>query len=58
MKHTLADVVELDLHADASRKRSSNALRKLFFEEADAKRRKAIRQGLWVAVPIYLAFSQ
>lgn len=57
MKHTLADVVELDLHADASRKRSSNALRKLFFEEADAKRRKAIRQGLWVAVPIYLLFS-
>ncbi|WP_320197756.1 putative bifunctional diguanylate cyclase/phosphodiesterase [Agrobacterium sp. rho-13.3] len=57
MKHTLADVVELDLHAGAPRKQSSDALRSLFFEEADAKRRKSIRQGLWVAVPVYLLFS-
>ncbi len=57
MKHSLADVVELDLHADASRKRSADTMRAIFLEEADTKRRLAIRRGLWASGPIYLMFS-
>ncbi|KQO77661.1 GGDEF and EAL domain-containing protein [Rhizobium sp. Leaf262] len=57
MTHTLVDVVELDLLGDETRKQSKDSLRSIFLEEADAKRRKAIRQGLWLAVPIYLMFS-
>ncbi|NTJ41819.1 EAL domain-containing protein [Agrobacterium larrymoorei] len=57
MKHSITDVVEMDLHADASRKRSADAMRSLFLEEADTKRRLAIRRGLWASAPIYLLFS-
>lgn len=57
MKHSLADVVEFDLHADASRKRSADTMRALFLDEADTKRRLAIRRGLWASGPIYLMFS-
>lgn len=57
MTHTLADMAGLDLHQEASPQRSPDALRTLFLEDADAKRRKAIRQGLWLAVPLYLLFS-
>ncbi|GAK69758.1 putative bifunctional diguanylate cyclase/phosphodiesterase [Agrobacterium rubi] len=57
MKHTLVDVVGLDPQPDASQERSADASRALFFKEADAKRRTSIRQGLWIAVPIYLLFS-
>ncbi|WP_284757059.1 EAL domain-containing protein [Agrobacterium sp. fls2-241-TYG-188a] len=57
MTHTLADTAGLDLHQEASPQRSKDALRTLFLEEADVQRRKAIRQGLWLAVPIYLMFS-
>ncbi|MES5097806.1 GGDEF and EAL domain-containing protein [Agrobacterium sp. BA1120] len=57
MKHSLADVVELDLHADASRTRSADTMRAIFLEEADTKRRLAIRRGLWASGPIYLMFS-
>jgi diguanylate cyclase (GGDEF)-like protein len=57
MKHTLANFVETDVEASSSRKRSSNSSRDLFLQEADVKRRMAIRQGLWIAVPVYLLFS-
>ena len=57
MKHSLAHSVELDLQADASRTGAETLVRQHFFEEADVKRRVAIRRGLWVAVLIYLLFS-
>ncbi|MDQ1183752.1 putative bifunctional diguanylate cyclase/phosphodiesterase [Agrobacterium larrymoorei] len=57
MTHSLAQSVDLDLQADASRTGSETRVRQHFFEEADVKRRRAIRQGLWVAVLIYLLFS-
>lgn len=57
MTHTLVDVIELDLLGDDTQKRSSDATREIFLQEADGKRRSAIRNGLWIAVPIYLLFS-
>lgn len=56
MKHTLAEVVELDLKRDPHG-RSSDELRARFFQEGDQTRRTSIRQGLWVAVTIYMLFS-
>lgn len=57
MTHTLVDVVELDLYGDDAQKRSEKKLRTIFLAKADAKRRTAIRHGLWTAVPLYLLFS-
>ncbi|NTF33779.1 putative bifunctional diguanylate cyclase/phosphodiesterase [Rhizobium skierniewicense] len=57
MTHTLADVVGLGPQLDESQERSIDASRALFLKEADASRRTSIRQGLWIAVPIYLLFS-
>ncbi|MDX3924310.1 MAG: GGDEF and EAL domain-containing protein [Shinella sp.] len=55
MRHTLADVVELDLHQQPRRPASAQ-LRTLYREENEEARRKATRQGLWVAVIVYLMF--
>jgi diguanylate cyclase len=56
MKHTLADVVEIDLHTEPSRP-ASEELRALYREEGQSTRRQATRHGLWIAVAAYLLFS-
>ncbi|WP_426128824.1 putative bifunctional diguanylate cyclase/phosphodiesterase [Pararhizobium sp. PWRC1-1] len=56
MKHTLADVVEIDLHKQPERPLSAE-LRSLYRKEGESTRRHATRQGLWVAVLIYVLFS-
>jgi diguanylate cyclase (GGDEF)-like protein len=56
MKHTLADVVEIDLHTEPPRLASAE-LRALYREEGQSTRRQATRQGLWIAVAAYLLFS-
>lgn len=56
MKHTLADVIELDL-LNQRRRPLAAELRMLYRQEGDPFRRKAARQGLWMAVAVYLLFS-
>ncbi|MEK1931414.1 MAG: GGDEF and EAL domain-containing protein [Pararhizobium sp.] len=56
MKHTLADVVEIDLHTEPLRPASAE-LRALYREEGQSTRRQATRQGMWIAVAAYLLFS-
>ncbi|KQY20093.1 putative bifunctional diguanylate cyclase/phosphodiesterase [Rhizobium sp. Root482] len=56
MKHTLAEVVEIDLHAEPSRPASAE-LRTLYRDESESARKHATRQGLWIAVGSYLLFS-
>ncbi|HTO32567.1 MAG TPA: GGDEF and EAL domain-containing protein [Pararhizobium sp.] len=56
MKHTLADVVEIDLHNEPQRL-PSEELRRLYAEEGEAGRRQDTRRGLWISVTIYLLFS-
>src|SRR5690349_12822251 len=55
MKPTLADVVEIDLHNQPHRPLSAE-LRLLYRKEGEAARRAATRQGLWIAVVVYLLF--
>ncbi|WP_275790122.1 putative bifunctional diguanylate cyclase/phosphodiesterase [Pararhizobium gei] len=56
MKHTLADVVEIDLHSEPPRLASAE-LRVLFQNEGQNVRKQATRHGLWIAVAAYLLFS-
>ncbi len=56
MKHTLADVVEIDLHTEPPRPASAE-LSALYRQEGQCKRKQATRHGLWIAVAAYLLFS-
>lgn len=56
MKHTLADVVEIDLNAEPSRPATAE-LRTLYREEGQNTRRQDTRQGMWIAIAVYLLFS-
>lgn len=56
MKHTLADVVEIDLNAEPSRPASAE-LRTLYRDEGQSTRRQDTRQGMWIAIAVYLLFS-
>lgn len=55
MRHTLADVVDIDLHTQP-RRPHLDELKTLYRMEGEAGRRSATRQGLWVAVAVYLLF--
>ncbi|WP_046116636.1 putative bifunctional diguanylate cyclase/phosphodiesterase [Ensifer aridi] len=55
MKHTLADGVEIDLQAQPYRPRAEE-LYALYRQEGEMTRRNGVRQGLWVAVTVYLLF--
>ena len=55
MTQTLADVVEEDL-LQQRQGPLSGELRKLYRMEGECARRKAARQGLWLAVVVYLSF--
>ncbi|WP_026620637.1 diguanylate cyclase [Ensifer sp. WSM1721] len=56
MRHTLADVVEIDLHSEPPRP-ASDELRARYQEEGAAARKLATRHGFWTAVAVYLLFS-
>ncbi|WP_209854651.1 putative bifunctional diguanylate cyclase/phosphodiesterase [Rhizobium herbae] len=56
MKHTLADVVEIDLHAEPPRPASAE-LRTLYRKDGQNTRRQTTRQGMWIAIAVYLLFS-
>ncbi|MEZ2128723.1 MULTISPECIES: putative bifunctional diguanylate cyclase/phosphodiesterase [unclassified Sinorhizobium] len=56
MKHLLADVAEIDLHEHSQRPQPAE-LHILYRKEGEAARRTATRQGLWIAVVVYLLFS-
>lgn len=55
MRHTLADV-ETELQHEPPRPASAE-LRTLYREESEAPRKRATRQGLWIAVAAYLLYS-
>jgi diguanylate cyclase (GGDEF)-like protein len=55
MKHTLANV-EIDLQHEPPRP-AAGELRALFREESEGTRKRATRQGLWIAVLAYLLYS-
>ena len=55
MKHTLADVVEIDLNAEPLRPASAE-LRTLYKEEGQNIRRQDTRHGMWIAIAVYLLF--
>jgi len=56
MTQTLVDQVEVDPQ-EQPREPLSEELRGLYLNDGDAARRKAIREGLWVGVGVYLLFS-
>lgn len=56
MKHTLADVVEIDLHGEQPRLRADE-LRALYNKEGEDARKRDTRVGLWTTVAVYLLFS-
>ena len=56
MKHTLADVVEIDLDNEPTRPATAQ-LRALYRQEGQGARKQATRHGLWIAVAAYLLFS-
>ncbi|WP_179875698.1 GGDEF and EAL domain-containing protein [Sinorhizobium sp. BJ1] len=56
MKHTLADVVEIDLRSEPPRP-ASTELRALYENEGEGARKQATRHGFWTAVAVYLLFS-
>lgn len=56
MKHTLADVVEIDLRTEPLRPAAAE-LRALYQQEGQDTRRQATRQGMWIAITVYLLFS-
>jgi diguanylate cyclase (GGDEF)-like protein len=56
MRHTFADTVEIDLQRKLQRP-SPHELRCLYEQEDEAARKTATRQGLWIAVIVYLLFS-
>ena len=56
MTQTFADVVKEDV-LQQRQEPSSGELRKLYRKEGESARRKAARQGLWLAGAVYLTFS-
>lgn len=56
MTQTLADLVEEDI-PQQRQEALSGELRTLYLKEGEGARRKAARQGLWLAVAVYLLFS-
>jgi len=56
MSQTLADVVMEDV-LQQRQEPLTGELRKLYRKEGECARRKAARQGLWLAVAVYLLFS-
>lgn len=56
MKHTLTDMIEVDLDNEPPRPASSELLN-LYHEEGEGARKQATRQGFWTAVGVYLLFS-
>ena len=55
MRHTLADV-EIELQHEPPRPASAE-LRTLYRDESEGPRKRATRQGLWIAVAAYLLYS-
>jgi diguanylate cyclase len=55
MTDTLADLVEVDLHEQRQEPLAQD-LRTLYRQDGELERRSAARQGLWVAVFVYLLF--
>lgn len=56
MEHTLADVVEIDLHIEPPRPAPAE-LGALYKKENEISRRQATRRGMWTAITVYLLFS-
>jgi diguanylate cyclase (GGDEF)-like protein len=56
MRHTFAETVETDLQEKLQRP-SAHQLRRLYEVNDEAVRKKATRQGLWIAVAVYILFS-
>ncbi|WP_353646472.1 GGDEF and EAL domain-containing protein [Mesorhizobium sp. WSM2239] len=56
MTQTLADLVTEDV-LQGRQEPLSGELRTLYLKEGEGARRKAARQGLWLAVAVYLLFS-
>jgi diguanylate cyclase (GGDEF)-like protein len=56
MTQTLADLVEDDI-PQQRQEPLAGELRTLYLKEGEGARRKAARQGLWLAVAVYLLFS-
>ncbi|WP_455274587.1 putative bifunctional diguanylate cyclase/phosphodiesterase [Rhizobium herbae] len=56
MKHTLADVVEIDLRTEPLRPAEAE-LRALYQKEGQDARRQVTRHGMWIAITVYLLFS-
>jgi diguanylate cyclase (GGDEF)-like protein len=56
MRHTFAETVEIDLQEKLQRP-SAHQLRRLYEVHDEAGRKKATRQGLWIAVVVYILFA-
>jgi len=56
MRHTFAETVETDLQEKLQRP-SAHQLRRLYEVNDEAGRKRATRQGLWIAVIVYILFS-
>lgn len=56
MPQTLSDIVEVDLRKQRDAL-SPTELRSLYRQDGEHARRAAIRQGLWVAVTVYMLFA-
>lgn len=56
MRHTFAETVEIDLQEKLQRP-SAHQLRRLYEVDEEVVRKKATRQGLWIAVIVYVLFA-
>ncbi|RWX80873.1 EAL domain-containing protein [Neorhizobium lilium] len=56
MRHTFAETVETDLQEKLQRP-SAHQLRRLYEANDEVVRKNATRQGLWIAVIVYILFS-
>ncbi|MDX0957462.1 putative bifunctional diguanylate cyclase/phosphodiesterase [Sinorhizobium medicae] len=56
MRHMLAEVIDIDLQAQPPRPQSVE-LQTLYRREGEVVRRMETRQGLWVAVAVYILFA-
>jgi diguanylate cyclase (GGDEF)-like protein len=56
MKHTFAETVDINLQEKLQRP-SAHQLRRLYEVNDEAVRKRATRQGLWIAVIVYILFS-
>jgi diguanylate cyclase (GGDEF)-like protein len=56
MTHRLADIIEEGLQVRQSRPHPSE-LHALYRQEEETSRRKTAKQGLWIAVAVYMLFS-